>query len=129
MNWQDPAAVAAYIGLGGSGLLALILKMRKVWVRDSRDITYDTEQTKWVEGLHSEIRQLRADKDEMFKQRLQDVKELAETKALNDYLAKELERMRKVVEGLEQSIKALKGKLNSIDEAIQTTDLTPLGKE
>lgn len=127
MNWQDPAAIAGYIAVGGSGFLALILRMRKVWVRDNRDTTYDTEQTEWVKGLQSEIRQLRADKDNMFAQRLQDVVALAETKALNDYLTKELERMRATMEAMEATMLSLKRRLQSIDKTISVTDQAPLG--
>lgn len=128
MNWQDPAAVAAYIGVGGSGLLALILRMRKVWVRDARDMTYDTEQTKWVEGLHSEIKQLRMDKDALFEQRLKDVTIIAEYKATNDFLTKELDRMRAVIEIMDKQLKELKDKLRTIDKAIEVpiTDHAPL---
>lgn len=129
MNWADPVAVASYIGVGGTGLLALILRMRKVWVRDNRDVTYDTEQTKWVEGLQSEIKQLRIDKEEGFKRELQYVTKLAQTEALNQFLTKEVENMRRTMAAMEASMSAMKARLRSIDSTIQTSDLTPLTKD
>jgi ElaB/YqjD/DUF883 family membrane-anchored ribosome-binding protein len=126
MNWTDPAAIAAYIGVSSTGALALILRMRKIWVRDNRDVTYDTEQTKWVEGLQSEIRQLREEKDRMFAQRLQDVVAIAEAKAMNEFLQKELHRMREMVSGMETSMRSMKARLAAIDNTLQTTDFHPL---
>lgn len=129
MNWQDPAAIAGYIAVGGSGFLALILRARKLWVRDNRDVTYDTEQTKWVEGLQGEIKQLRIEKEALFHQRLSDVREIAEIKALNEFLTKELERMRVMMNEMDATMRAMKAKLRAIDSTIQTSDLTPLSKE
>lgn len=118
MNWQDPAVIAGYIGTGGGGLLYLILKARKVWVRDTRDMSYDTGQTKWVEGLQSEIRELRASKDALFQQRVSDVSEIAQLKATNDFLTRELERMRRVIDSMEGQLSTLKDKLRAIDKTI-----------
>jgi hypothetical protein len=129
MNWQDPAAIAGYIGIAGSGFLALILRARKVWVRDNRDVTYDTEQTKWVEGLQGEIRQLRTDREEMFKRELQYVRDNAELKAMNEFLTGELNRMRTMMSQMEGSMRALKARLQAIDSTISTTDMAPLGKD
>jgi biopolymer transport protein ExbB/TolQ len=129
MNWQDPAAIAGYIGVGASGLLALILKARKVWVRDNRDVTYDAEQTKWVEGLQSEIRQLRNDKEEMFKRELQYVRDNAELKAMNEFLTREVERMRAMMSQMEASMLKMKSRLQAIDNTLaSTTDNAPLSK-
>lgn len=119
MNWQDPTAIATYIGLGSSGVLALILKARKVWVRDSRDVTYDTEQTKWVEGLQGEIRQLREEKDRMFAQRLVDVVVIAEGKATNEFLTQELHRMRDTIAEMEDTMRSMKARLAAIDSNLQ----------
>lgn len=129
MNWQDPAAIAAYIGLGSSGLLAMILRARKVWVRDNRDVTYDTEQSKWVEGLQGEIRQLRTEKDALFTQRLSDVRENAELKAMNEFLTREVTRMQEMMSQMEISMRTLKSRLQAIDKTISTTDFAPLAKD
>jgi hypothetical protein len=129
MNWQDPLAVAGYIGIGASGFLALILRARKMLVRDNRDVTYDTEQTEWVKGLQGEIRQLREEKDRMFAQRLTDVVALAEAKALNEFLTKEVNRMREMLTNMETSMRAMKARLQAIDNTIPTTDITPLSRE
>lgn len=130
MNWQDPAAIATYIGLGSSGLLAVILKARKMFVRDNRDVTYDAEQTKWVEGLQGEIRQLREEKDRMFAQRLQDVVTIAEGKATNEFLTKELHRMREMVTQMETSMRSMKARLAAIDTSLQShSDFAPFTKE
>lgn len=129
MNWQDPAALAGYTALAGSGFLALILKARKMWVRDNRDTTYDSEQTKWVEGLQGEIRQLRTDKDALFEQRLKDVIAIAELKSTNEFLSKELARMRAMVESMEIQLRVLKDKLRTIDNTLATTDHAPLAKD
>lgn len=126
MNWQDPAAIAAYIGLGGSGLLALILKARGFWVREKRDTTYDTEQTKWVEGLQSEIRQLRLDKDNLFAQRLLDVTKIAQQDAMIDFMTKEVERMRKTMEAMEVGMASMKRRLALFDKTVSETAPAPL---
>lgn len=129
MNWQDPAAIAAYIGLGGSGLLAVILKARGVWVRGKRDTTYDTEQTKWVEGLQGEIRQLRLDKDNLFAQRLLDVTKIAQQDAMIDFMTKEVDRMRKMMEAMEAGMASMKRRLALFDKTVTESEPAPLGNK
>lgn len=126
MNWQDPAAVAAYIGVGATGFLALILKARGFWVREKRDTTYDTEQTKWVEGLQSEIRQLRIDKDNLFAQRLLDVTKIAQQDAMIDFMTKEVERMRKTMEAMGAGMASMKRRLALFDKTVTETTPAPL---
>lgn len=116
MNWQDPTAIAAYIGLGGSGILALILKARKIWVRDNRDVTYDTEQTEWVKGLQGEIKQLRTEKDDLFARRLEDVTKLAQCNSANEHLTKELERTRNIITKMEDRMHSLRARLYAIEK-------------
>ena len=129
MNWQDPAAIAGYIAVGGSGFVALILKARSVWIRDKRDTTYDTEQTKWVEGLQSEIKQLRMDKDNMFAQRLKDVVEIAEKDATIKYLTTEMERMRSLMLEMDTKMNTMRLRLAAIDQTMSSaTGPAPLGK-
>lgn len=112
---ETGGGMAGGILMLGTAIVALLLKARKVWSRDTRDIKYDEGQSAWVTGLQLEITLLRKEKDELWKQRVEDIHVIAELKAGDAYLRKELAQMVSKVEDMGDSINKLRARLCEID--------------
>lgn len=121
MNFTDPSWVAGYIMVGGSAFLTMIIRARKMWIRDARDIQYDEGQTQWVKDLQAEVGTLRKEKEQLWKEKIEDIKTIEQFKASDTFLKTEVARMRVVVSTLENSIISLRQRVQMIDTAIGTT--------
>lgn len=121
MNFTDPTWVAGYIMVGGSAFLTMIIRARKMWIRDARDIQYDEGQTQWVKDLQAEVGTLRKEKEQLWKEKIEDIKLIEQFKASDAFLKTEVERMRVVVSTLENSIISLRQRVQMIDTAIGIT--------
>lgn len=118
MNWSDPSWIAGYILVGGSGFLTMIIRARKMWIRDARDIQYDEGQTQWVRDLQAEVSALRKEKELLWKEKIDDIRTIEQLKASDAFLRKEVDRMHVTVAALEASVGTLKTKLQTIDSTI-----------
>ena len=130
---QETATVAGTIIVVASALLALILKARKMSSRDNRDIKYDEGQARWVKSLQDENIMLRREKDELWQQRIEDIRKIEELKASDRYLRQELASMVRKLDTMtismttmEASMLAMRRRLKEIDKTAPPSDYSPL---
>jgi len=126
MNFSDPTWVAGYIMVGGSAFLTMIIRARKMWIRDARDIQYDEGQTQWVKDLQAEVGTLRKEKEQLWKEKIEDIRIIEQCRASDIILRGELERMKHTIAALENSTSALKTRVQTIDTVM--VDAKIIGK-
>ncbi len=129
---QETATAAGTIIVVASVLLGFILKARKTWSRDSRDIKYDEGQARWVKSLQDENIMLRREKDELWQQRIEDIRKIEELRASDKYLRQELASMVRKLDSMtvsmttmEASMLAMRRRLKEIDKNVPS-DYAPL---
>lgn len=129
---QETATAASTIIVVASVLLGFILKARKTWSRDSRDIKYDEGQARWVKSLQDENIMLRREKDELWQQRIEDIRKIEELRASDKYLRQELASMVRKLDSMtvsmttmEASMLAMRRRLKEIDKNVPS-DYAPL---
>lgn len=122
MIWNDPLYVAGGILLGGSGVVTMILRARGLWVRNARDIQYDEGQAKWVRDMQDEATQLRREKEELWKSKIEDIRNIEQLKAENNFLRKEVDGMSKTIAQLETALQLLRSKMMVLNEAVGAID-------
>ena len=112
---QSGAGLAGSIFLAGATIVGFVLKARKVWSRDSRDIQYDDGQSAWVKGMQVELTALRLEKDAMWAQRVEDIRVIAELKASDVYLRKQVTEMERKLDDMGVSLLQLRERLRQLE--------------
>jgi hypothetical protein len=112
---QSAPGIAGSITLVGATIVGFVLKARKVWSRDTRDIQYDDGQAAWVKGMQAEVLALRQEKDAMWVQRIEDIRTIAELKASDNYLRKQVSEMERKLDEMGTSLLQMRERLRQLE--------------